>query len=1513
MQRVNEHREICMIRTGGTGFTAAVLAAVCILAAFAATSGAAMYTWDPNGTSGIQGGSGTWSTSDPNTYWSDGSSNVAWSDNNDANFLTGSGTVNVSGGVAATNLYFATGTNYTITGGTLTLKGSGNIVANSNAVISSNLSALPTATCTVGSGSTLTISGSANGWLDKYGSGTLILSAENTISYTRVYSGTLVLANALALQDSVLWRLGGSVVFDKSVTSNAFSIAGLYGDIVLQNNASTPAPVALSLTHKNIGGEWIISSHISGPGSLAMIGSGTFWLAGSNSYAGGTNIAQGVLKISGDYVLGASNGSVTFTGDSVLRAGSTGISLNAGRTITVNSGVNGTVDTNGYNMTIGSSITGSGTLIKIGSGTLYLTNTSNHGVTVNAGVLNLSSGANVGSGVVTFGANTIVQAGADNINLPAIAVNAGVTGTLDTNGYYTTEYQQISGPGNLVKVGFGSLVLAGSNTFSGTTAISNGSLTIAHPGALAGSVLDYNNYGGVLTFGTGVTTAIFSGLKGGQNLTLQNTANAGVSLTISNIAAGQTNTYSGVLSGTGASLTYAGTGSASGVISTQILGGNNTFNGNITVSAGRLQITNSNALGIGTKTITLTNGIQGNPSLAMDGSGGAITLPSYFSFNTSNDSYDGAIVNFAGDNVINGVITLTGGSGTKLSVFAGTLTMNGNLQPSTAGQVLILAGTGNGTVAGKILDNGANTLSVQKQGPGTWYLTTTNTYSAGTTINGGALNIKFDRNLGAANTPITFTGNGALQAGAAGITIGTGRVITINSGATGTIDTGGYNVGFAGKITGGGSLTKAGSGILTLTGSNSYSGGTIISGGTLSINSDSALGSSSGPLVFSGYGSSYGALQVAATGNFTLNRPVVTNLARGIIYYANYGCNMTLAGSISGTGGEILLGAGTGSMQFGNGVDPASITTSLGVWDTTLHLVSGTSISGPGLTVGRDNGTGRTAQLIVDSGASIAMALADNVYIGAKIDGNCRSNTVGILDASAASGFSMNIVNSLIMGANFTSSGTGTPKGILKLPFNSTITAGLSIYLGISRGDANGIKNQISLGGGTCNISTPVFIVGSDESVGIVNFSTPGGTLKLQGIGTGRCNLSITKNEHIDGLSAFDMTGGTTVAYLDTLLIGQKIYGGNATAAGTFTTGISADNSLDINSLQLGLVSGNGGTGSGMFDMNGGTMRIGSVSMAANTGSGSATANGTLNINGGTVTLAGDIVRGGTGTSTATLNLKGGTLDMGGHSIGAAAWQINNVVLESGTLKNVAEINGGAALAKTGTGVLTLSGTNGFSGGISVNAGTLVISNPAAAGSGPITLAGGQLSASGGLVLQAGQSFTGQGRIDGNISSDGNIVATGSGLEIHGTLSGNTSATGKVSVFGAVSPGHSPGLMNYADLDASNADILMELGGRTAGTEYDQIRVSGTLTVGGALTVALYNAFDPQNGDVFHLFDGTISGQFSSVNLPGLDTGLSWNTSSLYSSGDISVTPEPATVSLLTLGGLAMLIRRRKT
>jgi len=211
-------------------------------------------------------------------------------------------------------------------------------------------------------------------------------------------------------------------------------------------------------------------------------------------------------------------------------------------------------------------------------------------------------------------------------------------------------------------------------------------------------------------------------------------------------------------------------------------------------------------------------------------------------------------------------------------------------------------------------------------------------------------------------------------------------------------------------------------------------------------------------------------------------------------------------------------------------------------------------------------------------------------------------------------------------------------------------------------------------------------------------------------------------------------------------------------------------------------------------------------------------------------------------------------------------------------------------------------------GTMSIQSGTFSVGTLASAGS--ITQSGGSVNASGTVALGTNCIYALSGGVLTTAVIDhtagGTFNFTGGVLSV-GAFQGNLVNSG-----GTISPGSSPGLMTVTgDLTMNSGGILIELAGTARGTEYDAIDVTGTLTPAGTLDVVLYDGFNPANGNAFDLLNwGSLTGTFNTVNLPGLSGGLTWDVSALYSTGEISVVPEPATLSLLALGGL--LIRRRE-
>ncbi len=273
---------------------------------------------------------------------------------------------------------------------------------------------------------------------------------------------------------------------------------------------------------------------ISGTGTLIQEGTGKLTLAGANTFSGGVwisgatdattgDVIQSTLAISSDVNLGASTGAVNLA-DSTLE---TTASFTLTHPVVINGlgalGVNGWIQTDaGTSLTAAAPISGFGSLIKTGAGTLVLAadNTYAYGTepatTIAAGTLQVGDGGTAGSiprGVVDNG---------------SLVFNRSDFFTYD--GY-------VSGTGSLTQAGTGVLILAGDSTYTGGTTISSGILQIGNggtPGSITGNV-NTIGYGTLAFFRSDDIT--FNGVISGTGFVVQEGEGT---LTLTG-----TNTYSG--------------------------------------------------------------------------------------------------------------------------------------------------------------------------------------------------------------------------------------------------------------------------------------------------------------------------------------------------------------------------------------------------------------------------------------------------------------------------------------------------------------------------------------------------------------------------------------------------------------------------------------------------------------------------------------------------------------------------------------------------------------------------------------------------------------------------------------------------------------------------------------------------------------------------------------------------------------------------------------------------------
>ena len=310
--------------------------------------------------------------------------------------------------------------------------------------------------------------------------------------------------------------------------------------------------------------------------------------------------------------------------------------------------------------------------------------------------------------------------------------------------------------------------------------------------------------------------------------------------------------------------------------------------------------------------------------------------------------------------VAGGTLILTGDNSTytgqMLVDAAGTLQARAQSLPAaiTDNGLVRFAQTDDGTYAGLLSGTG----SIEKAGAGTLFLapatTGGNTYSGGTLITQGTLNIAADNALGATTGGLTFNG-GTLQLNN-DLDLAATRAITIGANG-GTIDTQQYASTLSQGVTGTGSLTKLGSGLLTMNGVSTY-GDTNVLAGTL------AVGDAQHNLASIGTGTTTVAAG-ATLGGFGTVLGSVTN--SGTIAAAN----ALPAFSASTTGTFAIRGDLTNN--------------------ATINLAAASGTPGNVLTVS-GNYVGNNAQLIVNTvmnaGGAASNQFTDQLVIGGNASGN---------------------------------------------------------------------------------------------------------------------------------------------------------------------------------------------------------------------------------------------------------------------------------------------------------------------------------------------------------------------------------------------------------------------------------------------------------------------------------------------------------------------------------------------
>ncbi len=1264
---------------------------------------------------------------------------------------------------------------------------------------------------------------SGTGDITKTGSGTLSLSGTNTYSGTTTISAGIASAvgTTSAFGTSLLKPNGGTI----QVLNNG---AGNNGTITFTNNitlnSTNTGTFDVNNNGSNTGNTVVFSS------ATTNFGNGQLNFTGGNSY----NVQITTFK------LGAGTGA----GTTILNPTTANIYIS---TITSTTGWVHTLQLDGTSSgNIVSGVFSDGSSV----GPVNKTNTSTW----------ILSGANTNTGAITVTAGTL-QIG-----------NAGTTGSLSTTSTIannatltfnrtntitqgTDFVSVISGSGALIQNGSGgTLVLNGSNTYTGATTVSAGTLKLGATGGGTNTPLGTTGAGTSVTAGATLDLAGYA-LGTAEALTLNGTGissggalmNSGAATTYSGLVTlgstgvsilGGTGTIAlsnvGTITGSGYALTLGGAqggsitsiiGTVAGTVTKQdagiwTLSGSNTYTGLTTISAGTLKL---GATGDATNTPlgTTGSGTSVTSGAALDLAGYALGAAEALTLNGTGVSSGGALTNSSGT-----AATYTGAI--VLGSASSIVSSSGDINLITGGITgafgLTLSGTNTASTVTSVIGIGAGTLT--KSGTGTWTLSGINTYTGATAVNAGTLAAGV---VSVANTSGAFGNNSAVtMANVASTVLNiTGYNTQIGSltggGATGgnvtlgaaTLTVGGDNTSpsaYAGVISGTGAMTKIGTGTITLGGANTYTGATTVNAGSLAA----------------------GVASVANTSGAFGNNSAVTmaNVATAILNITGYSTQVGSLTGGGGTGGNVTLGAATLSVG-GDNTTPAAYAgvisgtggfTKIGTGTITL---SGANTYSGATTVSVGSLAAGIASVANTSGAfgnNSAVTMANVATAILNITG--YNTQVGSLTGGGGTGGNVTLgAVTLSVGGDNTSpaayagviSGTGA---LTKIGTGTFIVSGSNTFSGVTTVSAGTLK--LGAAGGVTN--TPLGTTAGITSV------TSGAALDLGGFALGTAEALTLNGTGISSGGAL-MNSGAATTYSGLVTLGStgvSILGGTGTIAlsnvGTIT---GSGYALTLGGTQGGSIISIIGTGTGTLSkqdagtwtlsgantyagataVNAGTLAAGVVSVANTSGAFG---------NNSAITMANvaSTVLNITGYNTQIGSLTGGGATGGNITLGAATLSIGGDNTSPSVYAGV--ISGTGTLTKIGTGTFIISGSNTYSGTTTISAGTLKLGATGDATNTPLGTIGA------GTVVSATAAA---------LDLNGYSLGTAEGLTLNGTgvSSGGAltnSSASAVTYTGAIVLGSASSIV------ASSGDIALTTGGITGafGLTLDGTSTGSTVT-----------------------------------------------------------------------------------
>jgi autotransporter-associated beta strand protein len=623
---------------------------------------------------------------------------------------------------------------------------------------------------------------------------------------------------------------------------------------------------------------------------------------------------------------------------------------------------------------------------------------------------------------------------------------------------------------------------------------------------LDNKAIGYTNY---FVTNTDMSTAGGPLIVGGSNLPL---GLAGVisgtgGVTIQeggNVQLSAANTYTGATSITaGGKLLVSGIGS---IASSSSVVNDGTFDISRAWAPVAIEALSGNGkVNLGGQNLTIANGSNGTfygtiaDGGSYPGTGGSLTIAGGSQALAGVNTYTGLTTVAAGARLYLGpVASIASSSGLAND---GTFDMSYATQPvflqdiygagqMNLGKEKLTVTNASGLYSGVIADGGGAGgagASLALTG-GMLVLTNANTYSGGTSVSGGAtLGIAADGSLGNATGGLNLN-DGTLAAMG---TITSARAVTLGAGG-GTIDTNGFGIAFSNALSGPGSLTKTGAGILTLDGANTFTGGTVVSQGTLALT-----------------GSMTGSLAILSGATFTSTGG--WSLAPGTVF--------NNAGTFQSLGGAPLVNQGT---LIDNGTLVSNLVNAgtLGGNGTIFGSVTNNGIASPGNSIGTLNVVGAYTQA---AGSSYQV----------EVNASGQSDLVNVAGAPGTATINGGMVNVLPAWGVYAPSTTYTILSATGGVTGAYAGVGTSLpFLQSSLAyDANNVYLTLRPGGFATGAQTPnQMAVGGALDRGVAgasgDFATVVGTMASYSLTQGQAAMTTLSGQGYSGFGTANLGGG---------------------------------------------------------------------------------------------------------------------------------------------------------------------------------------------------------------------------------------------------------------------------------------------------------------------------------------------------------------------------------------------------